>query len=127
MRKTIELKRVVVTGMGMVTSLGLNVPTTWEALLAGKSGIDHITQWGDLEEVSKRGSQIFKRNFNRAKEVFWGKPFIRAATFEKAYLTDMLQDLVSMGIDVHCVIIERGWREIDTVEDYENALKIFEK
>lgn len=54
MRKTIELKRVVVTGLGMVTSLGLDVPTTWEALLAGKSGIDHITQWGDLEEVKAK-------------------------------------------------------------------------
>ena len=51
MKKTIELKRVVVTGLGMVTSLGLDVPTTWEAMIAGKSGIDQITQWGDLEEV----------------------------------------------------------------------------
>ena len=54
MRKTIELKRVVVTGMGMVTSLGLDVSSTWEALLAGKSGIDHISQWGDLDEVKAK-------------------------------------------------------------------------
>ena len=55
------------------------------------------------------------------------KPFVRAATFEKAYLTDMLQDLVLLGVDVHSVIIKRGWREIDTVEDYENALKAFQE
>jgi len=54
MRKIIELKRVVVTGLGMVTSLGLDVPTTWEAMIAGKSGIDQITQWGDLEEVKSK-------------------------------------------------------------------------
>ena len=54
MRKTIELKRVVVTGLGMVTSLGLDVSTTWEAMLAGKSGIDWITQWGDLDEVKAK-------------------------------------------------------------------------
>ncbi|MGB6010927.1 MAG: beta-ketoacyl synthase N-terminal-like domain-containing protein, partial [Desulfobacterales bacterium] len=54
MRKTIELKQVVVTGLGMVTSLGLDVPTTWEAMVAGKSGIDQITQWGDVEEVKAR-------------------------------------------------------------------------
>jgi len=35
--------RVVVTGMGVVCPLGLNVSTTWEALIAGKSGIDYIT------------------------------------------------------------------------------------
>jgi len=38
-------RRVVVTGLGMVTSLGLNVKDTWEAIVAGKSGvalIDHF-------------------------------------------------------------------------------------
>ena len=54
MRKTIELKRVVVTGLGMITSLGLNVQTTWEAMIAGKSGIDHISQWGDLEDITEK-------------------------------------------------------------------------
>jgi len=35
--------RVVVTGMGVISPLGLNLPTTWEALIAGKSGIGYIT------------------------------------------------------------------------------------
>ena len=54
MRKTIELKRVVITGLGMVTSLGLDVQSTWKAMIAGKSGIDYITQWGDLEDIKKK-------------------------------------------------------------------------
>jgi 3-oxoacyl-[acyl-carrier-protein] synthase II len=54
MGRMIELKRVVVTGLGMVSSLGLDVPSTWEAMIAGQSGIDKITKWGDLEEVKKR-------------------------------------------------------------------------
>jgi len=32
-----------------------------------------------------------------------------------------------LGVDVHCVIIKRGWKEIDTVEDYEKAIKIFQE
>ena len=80
-----------------------------------------------MMKLTKRGTDIFKKNFHRVKELFWGKPFIKAATFEKAYLTDMLQDLVLLGVDVHCVIIKRGWKEIDTVEDYKNALKAFEE
>lgn len=36
-------KRVVVTGMGMVTPLGLDTQTTWQALMAGKSGINYIS------------------------------------------------------------------------------------
>ena len=47
--------------------------------------------------------------------------------FQKAYLTDMIQELVDIGIKVHCVIIERGWKEIDTVEDYKKALIDFKR
>lgn len=35
--------RVVVTGMGALTPLGLDMPTTWAGLIAGKSGIDDVT------------------------------------------------------------------------------------
>jgi len=35
--------RVVVTGMGVLCPAGLNASTTWENLVAGKSGIDYIT------------------------------------------------------------------------------------
>jgi 3-oxoacyl-[acyl-carrier-protein] synthase II len=40
--KTKGLRRVVVTGVGMVTSMGLDVPTVWQKLLAGQSGIRHL-------------------------------------------------------------------------------------
>ncbi len=32
-------RRVVITGMGMVSPLANNLPDSWNALLAGKSGI----------------------------------------------------------------------------------------
>ena len=35
--------RVVVTGIGILCPLGLDTSTTWEGLIAGKSGIDYIT------------------------------------------------------------------------------------
>ncbi|MBI3931076.1 MAG: beta-ketoacyl-ACP synthase II [Chloroflexi bacterium] len=35
--------RVVVTGIGILCPLGLDMATTWENLIAGKSGIDYIT------------------------------------------------------------------------------------
>ena len=38
-------RRVVVTGMGTVTPVGLDVPTTWDALTKGKSGIGRITRF----------------------------------------------------------------------------------
>jgi len=78
-------------------------------------------------KLTSRGSEIFKRHYDRAKKIFWGKPFQRAPVFKKAYLTDMIQEMVDLGVPIHCVIIERGWKEIDTVEDYEKALKEFKE
>ena len=78
-------------------------------------------------KLNHRGCEIFKQNFHRVKKHFWNKPFQRAKIFQKAYLTDMIQELVDIGIKVHCVIIERGWKEIDTVEDYRKALIDFKR
>jgi 3-oxoacyl-[acyl-carrier-protein] synthase II len=36
-------RRVVITGLGAVTPIGRDIPTTWEALLAGESGAAPIT------------------------------------------------------------------------------------
>src|SRR2546423_6053825 len=36
------MRRVVVTGLGAVTPLGNDAPSTWRAALAGESGIDFI-------------------------------------------------------------------------------------
>ena len=38
-------RRVVVTGLGMVTPVGLTVEETWSNLLAGKSGAAPITKF----------------------------------------------------------------------------------
>ncbi len=36
--------RVVVTGLGAITPVGADVPTTWESLLAGRSGVGSLTE-----------------------------------------------------------------------------------
>jgi len=40
-----ERRRAVITGLGVVTPIGLDVPTFWAAALAGKSGVATITAW----------------------------------------------------------------------------------
>jgi 3-oxoacyl-[acyl-carrier-protein] synthase II len=45
--------RVVVTGLGVVSPLGLNIANTWEGLINGKSGIDYITQF-DVEHYETK-------------------------------------------------------------------------
>jgi len=54
MTRTIQLRRVVVTGMGAVTDLGHNVPDTWKGLVAGRSGIATIGSFEQSEDWSVR-------------------------------------------------------------------------
>src|SRR3546814_7238453 len=43
--KGMTMRRVVVTGLGLVTPLGADVETTWANLIAGKSGAGTITHF----------------------------------------------------------------------------------
>ncbi|CAD6365297.1 beta-ketoacyl-ACP synthase II [Shewanella putrefaciens] len=52
-------RRVVVTGLGLVTPVGNTVDTTWKALLSGKSGIAPITKF-DASEFTTRFSGSVK-------------------------------------------------------------------
>jgi 3-oxoacyl-[acyl-carrier-protein] synthase II len=49
----VSAPRVVVTGMGCVSALGNDVATTWEGLVAGRSGIRTIEAW-DPSRISSR-------------------------------------------------------------------------
>ncbi len=46
-------RRVVVTGMGVISPLGLDMPTTWQNLIAGQSGIGPITLF-DASDLAVR-------------------------------------------------------------------------
>ncbi len=51
-------KRVVVTGVGAITPLGNDVPTLWDGLLAGRSGVGPITQFDTSEIEVKIAAEI---------------------------------------------------------------------
>ena len=51
-------RRVVVTGMGMVTPLGNDVPSTWEGLVAGRSGITTIDAFDPSRLTARIAGQV---------------------------------------------------------------------
>ena len=59
-----ELKRVVVTGLGAVTPLGNNVEDTWKNLLAGKSGAAPITSFDTTNFKTKFACEVKDLNVN---------------------------------------------------------------
>jgi len=52
------MRRVVVTGLGMVTPLGWGVETTWNALLAGKSGAGRITTFDPTDYACQVACEV---------------------------------------------------------------------
>lgn len=59
-----ELKRVVVTGLGAVTSLGNSPEETWKAMLEGKSGAAPITQFDTTNFKTHFACEVKDLNIN---------------------------------------------------------------
>ena len=60
------MRRVVVTGLGLVTPLGADVETTWANLIAGKSGIGQITRFDITDHKAKIAGEV------KPKDHPWG-------------------------------------------------------
>ena len=50
--------RVVVTGIGIISPLGLDINSTWESLIAGKAGIDYITLFDAQSMETKIAGEV---------------------------------------------------------------------
>jgi 3-oxoacyl-[acyl-carrier-protein] synthase II len=55
-------RRVVVTGLGALTPVGLNVQEFWSSLIQGKSGVDYITYFDTKEFATKFAAEL--KGFN---------------------------------------------------------------
>ena len=51
-------RRVVITGMGLVTPLGIGVDETWQALCAGKSGVAEISSFDATGYATRIAAQV---------------------------------------------------------------------
>jgi len=75
-------RRVVVTGVGLVTPLGIGVDETWSAICAGKSGIGEITRFDASNYDTKIAAEVKGFNpedFLPRKEAKRMSPFISYA------------------------------------------------
>ena len=73
-----------------------------------------------LAMLSEQGTDQFQSAYKRVAKNSEA-PFHEAPSLTKASLTDMLQELVDQGHDVSCLTIYKGWMEVDTFEDYQQA------
>ena len=81
MRRMLE-RRVVVTGVGLVTPLGVGVEKNWDALMTGRSGIGPITRFDASEFPARIAGEV--RDFSpedwiEKRDVKKMDPFIQYA------------------------------------------------
>ncbi|TXH96729.1 MAG: beta-ketoacyl-ACP synthase II, partial [Rheinheimera sp.] len=90
-------RRVVVTGMGMLTPLGNDVASTWQALQQGKSGIDFISHF-DAEAYSTKFAGLVK-NFE-VEPFFSGKEARKMDLFIQYGVAAGIQAFRDSGIEI---------------------------
>lgn len=121
-------RRVVITGLGIISPVGLSATEAWENILAGKSGIEPITQF-DVSDFSTRFGGTINgfdvTQFIMPKEVKKMDPFIHYG------LAAGIQAFEDSGLEVTEANAERigvaigsGIGGISSIEKgYENCLK----
>ena len=82
-----------------------------------------IAEFLGIIKLSKSGSKIFTDKFEESETKYNGN-FHEAESISKAYLTDMIQELIDSKIVVKPIKIIGKWCEIDTLQDLEKAEKL---
>ena len=74
-----------------------------------------------LAMFSERGIEAFTQVYRAAQEKFQNTGFHEAGSLNKASFTDMIQELIDTGHSVNCVPTFKGWMEVDSFEEYQQA------
>jgi 3-oxoacyl-[acyl-carrier-protein] synthase II len=91
-------RRVVVTGIGVVTPLGNSVETTWKALIAGECGIDRITAFDTAGYDCQIAAQV--KNFEPGPAFPSPKEIRRTDRFTQFGVFAGYQALLDSGLDL---------------------------
>ncbi len=92
-----ETRRVVITGMGVISPLGLDLPTTWQNLIQGRSGIRPITLFDTTEfqvTIAGEAHGFDATNYMPAKEAR------RADRFTQFAIAALEEALAQSGLEV---------------------------
>jgi 3-oxoacyl-[acyl-carrier-protein] synthase II len=119
-------RRVVVTGMGMISPLGIGNQPTWEGLLAGRSGIGPITKFDPAQYTTKIAGEV--RGFNPEqwidkKEIKKSDTFIHyAIAASDMAVADARLDCVNTDSERFGVIIGSGIGGLPLIEEMHTKL-----
>ncbi|MGD0283418.1 MAG: beta-ketoacyl synthase N-terminal-like domain-containing protein, partial [Dissulfurispiraceae bacterium] len=121
-----DKRRVVITGLGLVTPIGIGVEETWNAALDGKSGIGHITHF-DASSLPVRIAGEIKgfdpANYIEAKEIKKMDRFIHLAVAAATMaVSDSGFRITAENAERVGVVVGSGMGGLPAIEHYHKAL-----
>ncbi len=120
------MRRVVVTGLGVVSPLGVGVENNWQALTSGKSGIDKISRFDASELPTQIAAEVKDFNaedFIEKKEIKKMDLFIQygVAAAEMAYQDSGLQ-ITEENAERVGVAVGSGLGGLPAIEEYHKVM-----
>jgi choline kinase len=106
----------VVAQNGQVTRIHRGIPT--DEAYGEYTGIAKFTSAG--------GSKLIE-HYHRARKAHEGKPFREAASFEKAYLILLFQEMIEAGIKFAHADTPGNYMEVDTQQDFDLARRYWNR
>lgn len=124
-----EQRKVVVTGLGIISSLGNNIDDYWASLVAGKSGIGKVTRFDASSYPTQVGSEVLDFNaadFMDPKEARRNDRYTQfAVAATRLALADASLDTGSVDPSRLGVLIGSGIGGMETIED--QSFRLFER
>lgn len=115
---TSEAENVIYGSDGLAYTFGKGLSNPMDS--------DHrLGEFLGLWKMSAEGTKVMRDCFTEIDaRLGRDEPFQRARAWRNAYVTDMLQELTNRGQSIRSALIERGWAELDTLEDVERLESI---
>jgi choline kinase len=71
-----------------------------------------------VAKFSATGARLLVEHYHRARAAHDGRPYRTAPVFARAYMIDLLQEMLEAGVVMHAVPTHGGYFEIDTNQDH---------
>ena len=110
-----EAENVIIGDNKRMLKIGKHIFT--EGIQKEKQG-EFIGLW----KFTPEGTNIFLKHFDRLNSTLkMTDPYQNAKEWQKSYITDIFQEMIDNGEKLHCVVVKKGWKEFDTVQDFHNV------
>ena len=123
----VDRKRIVITGLSAITPLGTDLESSWEALLAGKSGIGRITHFDSTEFPTHIAGEV--KDF-KPEEFIPAKQCRKMDRFCQLAVCAGMQLVADSGLKIDesnaqrvGVVLGVGLGGLKTIEDFHEKLR----